>query len=129
MSEIVRRVAAAAGISEELAEKAVQIVFELVQEHAPKEDAAELFAKLPDTPVIPDAPKESGGLIGALGGLGGFGGAMGAMGALTKMQAEGLSMDQVQAVSKETLAFAREHAGEETVGKIVAAIPGLSQFV
>jgi hypothetical protein len=130
MSEIVRRVAEAAGIDEALAEKAVQIVFELVQEHAPKDAAAELFARLPDTPEIPDAPKEAGGgLMGALGGLGGLGGAMGAMGAMTRMQAAGLSMDQIQAVSKETLAFAREHAGEETVGKVVAAIPGLSQFV
>lgn len=134
MNEIVSRVAAAAGISEDIAEKAVKIIFELVQEHAPKEIAAELFSKLPDGSGVPDAAKDEGGglmgaLGGAMGGLGGLGGAMGAMGALTKMQSAGLSMDQVQTVSKETLAFAREHAGEETVGKIVAAIPGLSQFV
>ena len=43
--------------------------------------------------------------------------------------AAGLSMGQVQGVARETLAFAREKAGEDTVGEIVGAIPGLSQFV
>jgi len=131
MKEIISRVAKAAGIDEELAEKAVQIIFELVQEHAPKEAAAELFAKLPGAPDMSGGGggDEGGGLMGALGGLGGLGGAMGAMGALNKMTSAGLTTDQVQTVSKETLAFAREHAGEEVVGKVVGAIPGLSQFV
>ena len=130
MSEIIRRVAEAAGIDEDMATKAVQIIFDLVREHAPNDAVAELFAKLPDVPEVDTAGGgDSGGLMGALGGLGGIGGAMGAMGALNQMTSAGLSMDQVQTVSKETLAFAREHAGEETVGKIVGSIPGLSQFV
>jgi hypothetical protein len=41
----------------------------------------------------------------------------------------GLSMGQVQAVTKEIIAFTREKAGDDAVGDIVAAIPGLSQFV
>jgi hypothetical protein len=41
----------------------------------------------------------------------------------------GLSMAQVQAVTKEVIAYAREKAGDDAVGEIVAAIPGLSQFV
>ena len=38
-------------------------------------------------------------------------------------------MGQVQAVTRETIAFARETAGEDAIGEIVGAIPGLSQFV
>jgi hypothetical protein len=51
------------------------------------------------------------------------------MGAGTKLMAAGLSMGQVQAVTKEVIAYSREKAGEDTVGEIVGAIPGLSQFV
>jgi hypothetical protein len=45
------------------------------------------------------------------------------------MMAAGLSMPQVQGVARETLGFAREKAGEDAVGEIVGAIPGLTQFV
>ena len=51
------------------------------------------------------------------------------MGALNKMTEAGLSMEQVQTVGKEVLAYSREHAGEDLVGEVVGAIPGLSQFV
>ena len=72
-------------------------------------------------------------LMEAQGGVDASGGGMfalgGIMGAGTKMMAAGLSMGQVQGVARETLAFAREKAGEDTVGEIVGAVPGLSQFV
>jgi hypothetical protein len=69
-----------------------------------------------------DAQKASdaGGGVFAMGGL---------MGAGTKLMAAGLSMGQVQGVTKEIIAYAREKAGEDAVGEIVGAIPGLSQFV
>jgi hypothetical protein len=38
-------------------------------------------------------------------------------------------MGQVQSVTKEIIAYTREKAGDEAIGEIVAAIPGLSQFV
>jgi hypothetical protein len=53
----------------------------------------------------------------------------GVMGAGTKLMAAGLSMGQVQAVTRETIAFAREKAGDEAIGEIVGAIPGLGQFI
>jgi hypothetical protein len=45
------------------------------------------------------------------------------------MMAAGLSMSEVQAVTRETIGYAREKAGEDAVGEIVGAIPGLGQFV
>ena len=52
-----------------------------------------------------------------------------AIGAGMRMMAAGLSMGQVQGVTRSFIAFAREKVGEDAVGEIVAAIPGLSQFV
>jgi hypothetical protein len=61
---------------------------------------------------------------------GGGGFAMGGlMGAGTKLMSSGLNMAQVQGVTRETIAFARENVGEDAIGEIVGAIPGLSQFV
>jgi len=45
------------------------------------------------------------------------------------MMAVGLDMGEVQAVTRETIAYVREKAGEDAVGEIVGTIPGLSQFV
>jgi len=46
-----------------------------------------------------------------------------------QMMAVGLSMGQVQGVTRETIAYAREKIGDDAVGEIVGSIPGLSQFV
>jgi hypothetical protein len=68
-----------------------------------------------------------GGLMGALGGLmGGGGGLMALAGKLTGL---GLGMGEMQSVGKEVFAYAREKAGEDVVGQIAGAIPGLSQFI
>jgi hypothetical protein len=32
-------------------------------------------------------------------------------------------------VTRETIAYTREKAGEDAIGEIVGAIPGLSQFI
>ena len=38
-------------------------------------------------------------------------------------------MGQVQGVTREVIAYARDKAGEDAIGEVVGAIPGLSQFV
>jgi hypothetical protein len=60
------------------------------------------------------------------GGAFGMGGIMGAGAAMMGL---GLSMPQVQGVTKTVMAYSRETAGEDAVGEIVGAIPGLSQFI
>ena len=132
MNEIVDRVAKTVGIDEELAEKVVKIILELVRDYGPEDKVAQMFAKLPGADGILDSLEKTdtgGGMLGGLGNLGGLGGAMGAMGALNKMTDAGLSMSQVQAVGSEVLAYSRENAGEELVGEVVGAIPGLEQFL
>jgi hypothetical protein len=38
-------------------------------------------------------------------------------------------MSQMQSVTREVIAYAREKAGEDAVGEIVGSIPGLGQFI
>ena len=51
------------------------------------------------------------------------------MGVGSRLMGAGLSMGEVQSVTREIIAFAREKAGEDTVGALVGSIPGLGQFI
>lgn len=135
MSEIVSRVANAAGVDEALAQKAIDVLLDLVREHAPSEKVKALFEALPDTDpaTVPDTPSAGGGMLGGLGGLGGMlgglGGAAGAMGALNDLNSAGLSMDQIKVAGREVLDYSKEHAGEDLVNDVVGSIPGLKQIL
>ena len=120
MDELVARLVAKVGVDKAAAEKAVGIILDFLQTEGPADKVQALLAKLPGSEALIKAQQNDGG--------GGFG-MGGIMGAGTKMMATGLSMGQVQGVTKETIAFAREKAGEDAIGEIVGAIPGLSQFV
>ena len=123
MDELIARLVANVGVDQDAAEKAVGIIFEFLLKEGPPDKVRALIDRLPGAKELMEAQEgvdASGGGMFALGGI---------MGAGTKMMAAGLSMSQVQAVSRETLAFAREKAGEDAVGEIVGAIPGLSQFI
>ena len=67
-----------------------------------------------------------GGLMGIAAGAMGGGGLMALCGELMGL---GLSMDQIQTVGREVFAYAREVAGDQTIGEITASIPGLSQLI
>ena len=68
--------------------------------------------------LIDDAPEVGGGMFG--------GGVMGLGSALMGM---GLGMGEIAGVSKETMVFAKEKAGDGPVDEVISSIPGLSQFV
>jgi len=67
-----------------------------------------------------------GGLMGIATGAMGGGGLMALCGDLMGL---GLSLDQIQTGGREVFAYAREVAGDQTIGEITASIPGLSQFI
>jgi len=117
MDELIGRLVASVGIERDVAEKAVVIILQFLQKEAP-DQAPKLIAALPGAEAMLAAQPPSGGGF-EMGGL---------MGAGTKLMGIGLSMGQVQGVTRETLAFAREKAGEDAVGEVVGAVPGLSQF-
>jgi|SRR5215831_21422116 len=121
MDELIARLVANVGVDREAAEKAVGIILDFLAKEGPPDKVQALIDKLPGGQAVLDAQKgDAGGGMFAMGGL---------MGAGTKMMAAGLSMGQVQGVTKEVIAYAREKAGEDAVGEIVGAIPGLGQFV
>jgi hypothetical protein len=121
MDELVGRLCANVGLTREVAEKSVGIILEFLIKEGPPEKVQALIDRLPGA----DALLQSAAADGGDGGM--FGG--GIMGAGTRMMAAGLSMDQVQSVTREVISYAREKVGEDAVGEIVGAIPGLGQFV
>lgn len=121
MDELIGRLVANTGVEPAAAAKAVGIILQFLVKEGPAEKVQALIDKLPGAQAaIDNAPHDSnsGGLFGG-----------GVMAAGSRMMAEGLSMGQVQAVTRETIGYAREKAGEDAVGEIVGAIPGLGQFV
>lgn len=118
MDELIGRLVADIGIDRAAAEKAVGIILACLVKEGPADKVQPLLAKLPGADaLVQKAASEGGGLMG------------GVMGAGMQMMSAGLSMGQVQSVTREVIAYTREKAGEDAVGEIVAAIPGLAQFV
>ena len=120
MDELIARLVANVGVDRTTAESAVGIILDFLKKEGPSDKVQELLNNIPGADVLLAKASSSGGGMFDMGGL---------MGAGSRMMAAGLSMGQVQAVGKETLAFAREKIGEDALGEIVGAIPGLSQFV
>ena len=120
MDELIARLVANVGVDRPAAEKAVGIIFDFLRKEGPPDKVQALLDRVPGAEALAKAQEADAGGMFAMGGI---------MGAGTKMMAAGLSMGQVQGVTKEVIAYAREKAGEDAVGEIVGAIPGLSQFV
>jgi hypothetical protein len=113
MDELIGRLVANVGVDRTAAETAAGIILDFLVKEGPADKMQLLLAKLPGAEALMQKAASDGG---------GMGGGMRMMGA-------GLSMGQVQGVTREFIAFAREKVGEDDVGEIVAAIPGLAQFV
>jgi hypothetical protein len=121
MDELIGRLVADIGIDRAAAEKAVGIILDFLVKEGPADKVQLLLAKLPGAEALMQkAASEDGGLGGLMGGV---------MGAGMRMMSAGLSMGRVQSVTRAVIAYTREKAGEDAVGEIVAAVPGLSQFV
>lgn len=124
MDELIGRLVADTGIDKATAENAVGIIFDFLVKEGPADKVRPFLAKLPGADVLMQrAASESGGVGGLMGGAMG-----GVMGAGMRMMSAGLNMGQVQSVTQKVIAYAREKAGADVVGEIIAAIPGLAQF-
>jgi len=122
MDELIARLVANVGVDRVAAEKAVGIILDFLSKEGPPDKVQPLIDKLPGAQALIQAQqgRDAGGGMFSMGGI---------MGTGTRMMAAGLSMGQVQGVTREFIAYARKIAGEDAVGEIVGAIPGLSQFV
>src|SRR5262245_55498656 len=119
MDELIARLVTNCDVERPVAEKAVGIILDFLRKEGPADKVQALIDALPGAEALIAASggESSGGF--SMGGL---------MGAANRLMAAGLSMGQLQCVTRELVAHGRETAGEDTVGEIVGAIPGLSQF-
>jgi len=131
MQELIGRIMAATGLSEEKATKALGIVLNLIQTQGNQNKVQDLFDRLPGAAELArqqggdGAGRGGGGLLGML-----AGGMMGGpLAAISKLSAAGLSMDQIKALGTTTLDYAKEKAGPQLVREAAGAIPGLSGYV
>ncbi len=127
MEELITRVTDRTGLDAATATTAIGHILAFLQKEGPAEDVAKLFATMPGAETaVADANGEEGG-GGLLGMLGGMGGGVMALG--QKLMSAGVPMSQMQPLGQELFAYGREKAGEDTMGRIIGAVPGLSQFV
>ena len=118
MDELLDRLVAKVGIDRGVAEKAVGIILAFLLKEGPSDKVQALINKMPGAEAVMQTAGSEGGF-----GMGGI------MGVGTKLMAAGLGMNQMQGVTGEILAYAREKLGEDTVGEFVGSIPGLGQFI
>jgi hypothetical protein len=127
MEDLIARIAAAAGVEPEIAKKSVEMILAFLRKEGPQAEVDALFAAVPGAAEAADAASgENGGgaLNGLLGAMGG--GIVGLAGGLTSL---GLGMGEMQIIGRQVFAYVREKAGDELVGQVAAAIPGLTQFL
>ena len=120
MDELVGRIVANVGVDRSVAEKAVGIILEFLAREGPPDTVRELLNRLPGADAAIEAAHAGSGTFGGLGGI---------MGVGTRLMGAGLSMPEIQGVTREVIAYAREQAGEDAVNRFVDAIPALRQFI
>lgn len=130
MEELIARVANAANIAPDLAQRAIALIFAFLKKEGPTAEVMEMLQALPgaeDAAAAGEADKPtSSGLLGGLMSMMGGGGLMGLAGQLTGI---GLGTGEMATVGKELFAYAKEKAGDERVSHVANAIPGLGQFI
>jgi hypothetical protein len=124
MEDLIGRIAAQARIDPAVAAKAIAAILAFVRAQAPQADADALFAAMPGAAEAAEAEGSSGSSSRLLGAFGG--GLLGLAGKLTGL---GLGMNEMQVIGRELFAYAREKAGDETVNRLAASIPGFSQLI
>lgn len=118
MEEFLSRIASDGGIDPALADKAVGMMLGFLQLEAVDGPVARMIEAIPGASELVakyhgEDPEGEGGLMG----LG------------QQLMSEGLSMANIAGLANETIAFAKEHAGQEVVDEVLNSVPGLPQFV
>ncbi|MBV2186395.1 MAG: hypothetical protein KUL88_17875 [Rhizobium sp.] len=129
MNELVNRIADKVGIEPAVAEKSVGMMLGFLQREAADGPVAKMIESIPGALDLVAKYNGEGEGKGLLGGLMSALGGGGIMGLGQQLMAQGLGMGEISKLAKETMAAAREYAGDEVVDEVVASVPGLSQFV
>lgn len=119
MDELINRITTNVGIDADTARKAVGMILGFLEKEGPDDHVAQMKTAMPGSEqLVADAPEVGGGMMGG-----------GVMGLGSALMGIGLGMGEISGVSKETVAYAKEKAGEEPVDAVISSIPGLGQFV
>jgi len=97
MEELLDRLVAKVGVDRGVAEKAIGIILAFLLKEGPSDKVQALINQMPGAEAAMQATASEGGF-----GMGGI------MGVGTKLMAAGLSMDQMQGVTREIIAYARD---------------------
>ena len=135
MENLIAHVASAAQTTPENARQAVALIVDFLRREGPEDAVETLMNSAPALKAIVASSTSTGGegMGGFVKGLMGTGaGAMGGGGLMALgagLMGLGLGMDQIQAAGKTVFEYARAAAGDDVMGEISAAIPGLSQLI
>ena len=123
MQELIDRIAAAANLTPEVAKKALGVVLAFISREAPDGPVKTLLDAIPGSRDLLKGEGEGGtpNMVGY--------GSMGAMATFNELTGMGLSMHQIQTLARETMAYGRDKAGEDTMSEIVAGVPGMEQIL
>lgn len=128
MNDLVNRVAENVGIDPATAEKAIGMMLGFLQREAAEGPVAQMIEAIPgasDLVARYNGEGSGGGLLGGL--MNAMGGGVMALG--QQLMSQGLGMGEITGLAKETIAVAREYAGNDVVDEVVGSVPGLGQFV
>jgi hypothetical protein len=124
MNDIIRQISEATGIQPNVAEKALGLMLGFLEKEGEDGPVQKMLAAIPGAK---DLISQYGG-DGSGGFLSGLAGG-GIMGLGQQLMGQGLGMGEITALAKQTIALARQYAGDQLVDEVVASIPGLGQFV
>ncbi|WP_027584528.1 hypothetical protein [Bradyrhizobium sp. Ai1a-2] len=126
MEKFVLRIATDVGVDPALAERAVGMMVGFLQREAADGPVARMIEAIPgaseSVAKYDGEDAEGGSVLGAVGGGG-------VMGLGQQLMSEGLSLGKIAGLAYETIAFAKEHVGDELVDEVLNSVPGLPQFV
>ncbi|WOC15249.1 DUF2267 domain-containing protein [Pseudochrobactrum sp. MP213Fo] len=120
MEELITRITNNVGVDSATAEKAIGLILAFLEKEGPQDKVGALIAGIPGAQALIAAADKGGFLSNMMGGVMGLG---------SKLMSAGLGMGEISGVAKETIAFAKEKAGAQTVDDVVNSIPGLGQFI
>lgn len=124
MNDIIRQISESTGIQANVAEKALGLMLGFLEKEGDDEAVQKMLAAVPGARELVSqyGGDGSGGFLAGLAGGG-------IMGLGQQLMGAGLGMSEITALARQTIAVAKQHAGEDVVDQVVASIPGLSQFV
>jgi len=124
MNDIIRQISEATGIQPNVAEKALGLMLGFLEKEGEDGKVQQMLAAIPGARdlVSQYGGDGSGGLLSGLAGGG-------IMGLGQQLMGLGMGMGEITALARQTIALAKQYAGEQVVDEVVASIPGLGQFV